>query len=85
MFSCMNLVVAEKNFHHNFDANFENVQFYIFSLIFFLKGWQPCHYYIQWQPTPHKSQTVYELLLQISRWTTMGRPIFWSNSRLNYQ
>ncbi len=41
MFSNINFVVFEKNFHYSFDANFENVQFYVFSLQFFVKGWQP--------------------------------------------
>ncbi len=32
-------VLSEKNYHCSFDINFEKVQFYLFSHLFFLKGW----------------------------------------------
>ncbi len=41
IFSINNFVVFQRNFHHCFDVNFENKQCYAFSLLFFLRGWQP--------------------------------------------
>ncbi len=39
MFFNINFIGFEKNFHSSSDVNFKNVQFYAFSLVFFVKGW----------------------------------------------
>ncbi len=41
--NCLYIAVDSfKLFEKKFHRSFENVQVYTFSLVFFLKGWQPC-------------------------------------------